>query len=292
MPVSAIVLMVSSGLVFSGIDASAKYLVLAGVPAPFVAWVRFLVNAAIVLVVFRGWHTASGLWARNLWAQVARAGLIFITTICNFMALRTLQLAETMSIMFLLPVVITALAGPLLGEWAGWRRWVAICVGLVGVLVITRPGFGVIGIGHLYSIIAMLGAACFNLMTRSLSHTETPQSLILFQSLVPTILLTPAVPALGVLPEQPLHWLLYLTMGFCGFLGHWLFIKANRLATATALAPFSYLQMIWMLAIGWAVFGQLPDLWTLVGSGIIVASGLYILHRERQLRIEARLDPP
>jgi len=292
MPVSAIVLMVSSGLVFCGIDASAKYLVLEGVPAPFVAWVRFLVNAVIVLAVFRRWGAASGLWAHNFWAQIARAVLIFITTIFNFMALRTLQLAETMSIMFLLPMVITALAGPLLGEWAGWRRWVAIGVGLVGVLIITRPGFGVIGIGHLFSIVAMLSAACFNLMTRSLSHTETPQSLILFQSLVPTLLLAPAVPVLGMFPQQPLHWLLYFTMGVCGFLGHWLFIKANRMATATALAPFFYLQMIWMLAIGWAVFGQLPDVWTLVGSGIIVGSGLYILHRERQLRIDARLDPP
>lgn len=292
MPVSAILLMVSSGLVFCGIDASAKYLVLQGVPAPFVAWVRFLVNAVIVLAVFRAWRPESGLSVRNFRAQLARAVLIFITTIFNFMALRTLQLAETMSIMFLLPMVITALAGPLLGEWAGWRRWVAIGVGLVGVLIITRPGFGVIGIGHLFSIVAMLSGACFNLMTRSLSRSETPQSLILFQSLVPSLLLAPAVPVYAVLPEQPLHWLLCFTMGFCGFLGHWLFIKANRIATATALAPFFYLQMIWMLILGWAVFDQLPDFWTLVGSGIIVSSGLYILHRERQLRIGGRLDPP
>jgi drug/metabolite transporter (DMT)-like permease len=291
MPVAAILLMVASGIIFSLVDAVAKYLVLAGVPSPFAAWVRFFVNALLVVVVFRAWRPGSGLVAHSMKAQIARACFICVTTTLNFMALQTLQLAETMSIMFLQPMVITALAGPLLGEWAGWRRWMAIGIGLVGVLVITRPGLGVVGVGHLYALGAMFMGSLFNLMTRSLSATETPQSLILYQSLIPSLLLIPAVPLYGVLPPQPLYWLFFFAMGVGGFLGHWLFIKANRLAKATSLAPFFYLHMIWMLALGWAVFDQFPDLWTLVGSGIIVASGLYILQRERRLRIAARLDP-
>jgi drug/metabolite transporter (DMT)-like permease len=197
-----------------------------------------------------------------------------------------------MSIMFLMPMIITALAGPLLGEWAGWRRWLANGVGFVGVLVIARPGFGVFGIGHVYSLTAMLSGACYNLMTRSLSASETPQSLIFYQSLIPSLLLFPAVPLAGSLPDHGIQWLLFGAMGFCGFLGHWMFIKASRIATATALAPYFYLQMLWMLIFGWTVFGQFPDTWTLVGSGIIVCSGLYILHRERQLRIAARIGLP
>ncbi len=109
--------------------------------------------------------------------------------------------------------------------------------------------------------------------------------------MAPVVLIFPAVPLYGSLPDSPLLWILLLSLGFYGAFGHWLLIRAYRLATTSALAPYPYLQMVWMMGLGWLVFGQLPDGWTIVGALIIVASGLYIVHRERTLRLRSRSLP-
>ena len=216
---------------------------------------------------------------------------MFGSTIFNFMALQTLQLAETTSIFFFGPMVVTALAGPLLGEWAGWRRWLAIMAGFVGVLIITRPGFGTLGMGHVFVFCAMLSYCFYVIATRRMSQTETSESLILYSALVPVLLLLPALPASLSLPQDAWHWTVLLSIGLFGALGHWLLIKAYRIATASALAPYPYLQMVWMIAAGWLVFGQFPDSWTLGGAAVIVASGLYIVHREHRLRLRNSAVP-
>ena len=101
----------------------------------------------------------------------------------------------------------------------------------------------------------------------------------------------PAVPYTASLPPDAFHWLVLLMLGFFGGFGHWLLIKAYKQATTTALAPYPYLQMVWMIGLGWLVFDQLPDGWTLGGGAIIVASGLYIVHREHRLRLKNRTAP-
>ena len=173
-------------MLFSFLDTSAKYLVLSGMAAPFV-----------VLGALRGPCRAGARPAARL-ARTRRCSgsptcrcrccaalFLFGSTIFNFLALQTLQLAETTSIFFFAPMVITALAGPLLGEWAGWRRWLAILAGFVGVLVITRPGVGVFGIGHVYALCAMLSYCFYVIMTRRMAATETPESLIFYSALAP-----------------------------------------------------------------------------------------------------------
>ena len=170
---SAILLVVATGILFSCLDTSAKYLVLSGMAAPFVSWVRFAVHVVLVLVLFRGWRNPAMFRAVNLPTQVLRGVFLFGSTIFNFLALQTLQLAETTSIFFFAPMVITALAGPLLGEWAGWRRWLAIIAGFVGVLVITRPGVGVFE--HRPRLCALRDAFsyCFYvIMTRRMAATR------------------------------------------------------------------------------------------------------------------------
>lgn len=213
------------------------------------------------------------------------------STVFNFLALKTLQLAETVSIFFVAPMVITALAGPMLGEWAGWRRWLAIAGGFVGVLVITRPGLGTFELGHAYALAAMLSYCFYVIMTRSMGATETAESLIFYSAVAAALLMLPAVPLAGSIPEEPMQWIVLLSMGFAGAFGHWLLIKAYQQATTSALAPYPYLQMVWMVGLGYLVFGQLPDRWILLGAAIIVASGLYIVHRERQLRLASRSLP-
>lgn len=286
-PVSAIVLVISACFLFSILDASAKYLVLHGLAAPFVAWVRLVVQVMLVLVLLRGWSNPVMVRTRNLPAQVLRGLFMLGSTVFNFIALQTLQLAETISIAFFAPMLIVALAGPLLGEWAGWRRWLAILVGFVGVLVITRPGFGGFGIGHVYALVFVGCQALYVIMTRRLGATESAESLIFYSALAPVLLMLPTVPLYGTMPQGALQWGLLLLAGMCGAGGHWLLIKAYKQATTAALAPYPYLQIVWMVGLGWLVFGDLPDLWTTVGAAIIVASGLYIIHREHRLRQSA-----
>ncbi len=276
---------------FTFLDTSAKYVVLAGVAPLFAVWVRFAVHVVVVFVLLRGWRRPAHFHAANLPAHVLRGAFLFGSTIFNFAALKTLQLAEATSIYFFAPMVITAIAGPLLGEWAGWRRWLAILTGLVGVLVITRPGVGVFAIGHVYALCAMLSNCFYVIMTRRMAATETAESLILYAALAPVVLLLPTLPFSVSLPQDPWHWFILLSIGFYGAIGHWFLIRAYRLATASALAPYPYLQMVWMILAGWLVFDQLPDRWTILGAAIIVASGLYIVHREHRLRLRSSAVP-
>ena len=175
------------------------------------------------------------------------------------------------------------MAGPLLGEWAGWRRWAAIIVAFIGVLIIARPGFGAFNPGLPYSIAAMLSYSFYVLLTRRMAATESPESLIFFSALAPAILMSPAMMQ-AVIPETPFQIVLLLILGFFGGLGHYLIILAYRRATTAALAPYPFLQIIWMLAFGYFIFDQFPDAYTLCGAVIIIGSGLYVVHRERQLR--------
>ncbi len=288
---SAILLVFGAGLLFSLLDASAKYLVLSGMAAPFVAWMRFAVHIVLVLILFRAWSNPAMFKVASLPRQIVRGMFLFGSTIFNFAALQTLQLAETMSIYFFAPMVITALAGPLLGEWAGWRRWMAVIAGFVGVLVITRPGVGAFEIGHVFAICSTLCYCSYVIMTRHMASSETAESLIFYSALAPVVLMSPVVPYTASLPAEPWHWIILIALGFFGGFGHWLLIKAYRQATTTALAPYPYLQMVWMIGLGHLVFGQLPDSWTLGGAAIIVASGLYIVHREHRLRLASRTAP-
>lgn len=290
-PVSAILLVLGAGLLFSFLDATAKYLVLGGMAAPFVSWMRFAVHVALFVVLFRPWTDMRMLRAESLPLQILRAVFLFGSTLFNFFALDTLQLAQTMSIFFFSPMVITALAGPLLGEWAGWRRWLAIAAGFVGVLVITRPGVASFEIGHVYALCSMLSYSFYVIMTRSMGARETPESLIFYSALAPVILMLPVVPATASMPESPWQWIILLSLGFYGGFGHWLLIKAYRQATTSALAPYPYLQMVWMIFLGYVIFDQFPDRYTLGGAAIIVASGLYIVHREHRLRLKSRSAP-
>ncbi|MER9230630.1 DMT family transporter [Mesorhizobium sp. M0622] len=280
--------MLSVYVFFTFLDTSSKYLVLAGVSALIVAWTRFAVHVLLVGVFLRGWREPSRFRPANLPAHITRGLFLFGSTMFNILALRTLQLAETTSIYFFGPMVITALAGPLLGEWAGWRRWLAILTGLAGVLIITRPGVGVFGIGYLFALCSILSNCFYVIMTRRLSATETSESLILFSALAPAVLLLPMLPLSLSLPPDGWHWFILSMLGVFGAIGHWLLVQAYRLATTTALAPYPYSQMIWMIICGFIVFNQFPDRWTLLGAGVIVASGLYIVHREHQLRVRNR----
>ncbi len=283
----AIFLIILAFMMFSILDTIAKS-ASQSVPTLEAVWARFLGHAVLALLVFQPWRNRSIMQTQQPVNQALRGLFLMGSTIFNFLALRHLQLAETMSIMFASPFVVTALAGPILGEWAGRRRWFAIMVGFLGVLIITRPGIAVIHPAILLSIASMLCYAAYALMTRKMSPTESARSLIFYSALLPAIVMTPIAWTIWVTPPNWIVSLQLCSMGAFGFIGHWFLIKANQLADAPTLAPFLYTQIVWMVGLGYFAFGDIPGLWTLVGSAVIMSSGLYLLYRERAVKTVAK----
>ena len=289
-PLPAVLLVLGTAVLFTCLDSSAKYLVTHGMAAPFVAWVRFVTHTLLAFFILQGWRNTSIYRAKNIPMQFVRGACLFGSTYFNFLALKHMQLAETISIFFAGPMLITALAGPMLGEWAGWRRWLAILGGFAGVLVVTRPGSAAFQPEVLLMICAMLSYSFYTLLTRKMGQTETAESLIFYSALAPALLITPVALPLASMPPTNLAMFLLLMLGVFGALGHWFVIKAYQQASTAALAPYPYSQMLWMVLFGWLFFDQFPDMQTLIGAAIIIASGLYIAFREHKLRVARRLQ--
>ena len=212
--------------------------------------------------------------------QIGRSALLLFSTVLNLFALRWLQLDEALAILFATPFMVALLCGPLLGEWVGWRRWTAIGVGFFGVLLVTRPGFGGMHPAALLSLVSAICYAFYVISTRVLSRTDSSETTQFYTSLVGALAMTVVLPFIWRTPESWLITGLMVLIGALGGGGHYLLIKAHRLAPASTLAPFIYTQMIWTTALGFLVFGQVPHYWTLVGGAIVISSGLYLLHRE------------
>jgi len=279
-PIAGIGLIVLACLSFSVLDATAKYLS-ASLPTLQIVWMRFASHVLLSLLFLQVWKKPSLLTTKRPVLHIVRAFCLLGTTIFNFLAVRYLQLAETMSIIFAAPFVITALAGPMLGEWAGIRRWAAIVVGFIGVLVVTRPGLGGMHWAAIYSVVAMTFYALYALLTRQLTATESSGGMLIISGIVAFVAMTPLGLSVWETPPDVWTWMLLFATGAFGGGGHLLFIMAHRMAPAPVLAPFIYIQIVWMIALGFLIFGDVPTFTTLLGAVIVVASGLYILYRER-----------
>ena len=277
---TAILLMAGAVLCFSLLDTTAKWL--GGVMHPMqVVVARYLVSVLLVSIMLNPWSRPGIMQTRRPWLQGGRSVLLLLSTALNFVALQYLQLAETISILFATPLVVALLSGPLLGEWPGPRRLAAIAFGFIGVIVVARPGAGGL---HPAALLVVLGCLCYSfysLSTRMLAATDSSETTMFYSGIGGVVLTLPLLPFFASWPPDLWTWLLMLVLGGLGSLGHWLLILAHRRAPATVLAPFIYSQIVWMVALGWLVFGQVPDGYTLAGAAIVISSGLYLLYRER-----------
>lgn len=291
---TAIGLMIVAVALFSALDAAAKWLVTRdGIPVSQVVWARFVgqFTAILVLVPAAGVLTVRQLFtSKRLGLQLVRSVLMVATTAFNFLALEFLRLDQTITIVFLAPLVVALLAGPILGEWIGRRRLMAILVGFAGILVAMRPGADTFQPAVMYSLLAMLAYALFMLLTRYMAALNPPMVTLFYSMFAGTIFGAPVALANWVTPPDLLAWVLLGSLGVLGGLGHWLFIHAYRLAPASAVAPFLYVQLLTMVAAGYMVFGDVPDFWTLAGASIVVGSGIYLVHRERMTLLSRRQD--
>jgi drug/metabolite transporter (DMT)-like permease len=267
-------------LCFACLDALAKY-TSRYVPAIEVAWIRFVGHAIAAILFLRPWRDLARYRSNRPVVQLLRSVFLFSSTVFNFLALRKLQLAETISINFAGAFVIAGVAGPLLGEWIGPRRWAAIAVGFAGVLIVTQPGSTVFQTAVLLSIAAMLCNSGYVILTRMLAASDSSAGMLIYPALAGSIFLAPPALAVGVMPPTAAIAAMLAITGIFGAVGHFFLIEAHGLAPAPVLAPFMYTEMIWMVGLGYLVFGDVPGLATIAGAAVIILSGLYILYRER-----------
>lgn len=265
---------------FSCLDSTVKW-VNRSVDPMVTVWARYMSAVVLTSFLINPWTRPGFARSRRLTLQLTRSALMFFTTICSFTALKYLQLTETTSIQFSTPLIVVLLAGPMLGERVGIHRLVAIGVGLLGVLIVIRPGLGAL---HPAALISLAGAAAYafyGITTRMLAAYDSSSTTTFYSGLVGLLLTTPLLPWIWTSSPSLETWFLLFMTGALGGFGHWLLVLAHARAPASILSPFIYTQIIWMLGLGYILFGDWPDIWTLVGASIVIASGLYLLYRER-----------
>jgi drug/metabolite transporter (DMT)-like permease len=228
-------------------------------------------------------HGSTGLITRRFWLQSLRSLMLMVEIGLFIWTITVLPLADAHAILAIAPLLVTALSVPLLGEKVGIRRWTAVGVATVGMLIILRPGFGVM---HPMALVALLCACMWSLyqvLTRVVSRTDPPLTTLFYTALIGAIALTLIGPFYWRAPDAQ-GWALFVVVAVLGASGHYLLIKALQLAPASVLQPFAYTVLVWATLVGFTMFGNLPDRFTVAGALIIVASGLYAFARERRLR--------
>ena len=289
----AIGLMILAVSLFACLDATAKYLVTrANLPLPQIVWMRFLGQLGIMVLALGLLAVPRLFTTKKLGAQLLRSCLLLASTVLNFLALRTLRLDQSLTIQFLAPLVVALAAGPLLGEWVGWRRFLAICIGFCGILVVIRPGFEAVPPGVIFALGCMIAYASFILLTRYISAYDSAEVTLTYSMLAGVLLVAPIAIDQWVWPADEFTWALCISMGIWASIGHFIFIVAYRLAPASMLAPFLYTQLLTTTILGFSIFGDVPDQWTIVGSAIVIASGIYLVHRERVKKVPPRVPAP
>ena len=263
------------------VDTIAKYLT-AELHALQLVWGYFL-GIAVLL----GGYAAltrdrqHPLTTRRLPTQLLRAGLLVTSIGALFVGLTYLPIADATAISFMSPLFITVLSVPLLGERVGPHRWAAVVIGLAGVLIIVRPGGGIAHWAAAMPLISAVAFAGYQIATRLLAATEFTFTTLFYTGIGGFIWISLAVPFVWVWPT-PTQWGIFLGLGALGVAAHLCLIRAFALAQASLLAPFNYTKLIWAAVLGYLVFGDVPSLNTLAGSAVIIASGLYVVWRERR----------
>jgi len=275
-----ILLMVAAVGVFVCMDTIAKYLT-RWYPPPLIVWARYVSNLAILLTFLAARGDLRLLRTARPGLQFARGLLLALATLLFFTSLSVLPLADANAIGFAMPLFVAALAVPMLGERLEMARLLAILAGLVGALIIVRPGSDLF---TPYALLPLGMAVCnafYQILTRKVAGLEPPLTSLVWGAIVGAVLLSAIAPFVWVTPQHASHGVLIVIVGIFASVGHFLLIKAYDYAGAGLLAPYTYTALVWAMASGWLVFGDFPDGWSLVGMGIIVLSGLYLANRQR-----------
>jgi len=277
---SAALLIVLASACFTVIDVSVKYLS-QRYPVPLVVWARWSVQALLMLALLAPKLRWKLVRTGRLGMQLTRGVVLIGSSICFFSALKYLPLAEATALNYTSPILVTLMAGWFLGERLTRPRWAFVIAGLLGMILIVRPGSDVLAPAALLAFGAASLYATFQILTRKLAG-EDLMVLLIYPALVGAVVLSVPIPFLDDITWYPIRDVaLFVGIGIMGFFGHLLFIRAFQRASASAIAPFTYMQLVWSTLAGWMVFGTLPDVWTFCGIVIIAGSGVVLTWYER-----------
>ena len=270
-------------LCFALTDSCAKWLSLRGVPTMEVVFVRYLGQFVIVLAMIPPRAPLTTIASRRPVLEIVRGLCLLGSTLTNFYALTFIPLTVTASINFTMPLILSALSIPLLGEKVGWRRWLAIVMGFLGVLIIVQPGTAGFHPAMILSLLSVTFSAFYYLLTRKLAGIDSTHTQQFYASAIATLCMLPFAFGSWVWPSDLSLWVPFLLIGAAAMTGHQAIVTAHRFAPASTLAPFNYSLIVYMTISSWFVFQQPPSVWIFVGAPIVIASGVYIWLRERQL---------
>jgi drug/metabolite transporter (DMT)-like permease len=246
-----------------------------------VIWARYVFAFVFMMVLFlprRGlalfrWH--------NVGSQVVRGLLLFFSSFLYFHGIVYLPLATAASISLTSPLIVTALSARFLGEPVGVRRWIAVCLGFIGAVIVVRPGHANFEWHSLLIVASTLCSAFYQLFSRRYGQAERPDASATMATIVGTVVALPMLPFEWQTPSFGWDWVLFVAIGICAGVGHYFLTIAYSQAPAATVAPFNYVQLIGAAILGYLVFDNIPDFWTWVGAAVIVCSGLYLGHAER-----------
>jgi S-adenosylmethionine uptake transporter len=276
-----ILLMLVGLFMFGVTDMQAKLLTDSLHPVQIIWFRQIGLLVGVLFLLY--WHGPAILKTNNLLLQLGRGSLAICSALLFVFALRYVALADAVAASFIAPFLVTLLGAAVLGEKIGVKRWSAIVIGFIGALIIVRPGLGVIHPAVMLVILAAFFYALRQVVGRLLADSDPTITTITYTALAGSVVIS--IPLLFVWqwPPSLTIWLILASLAITGALGEIFIIKALEVTEASVLAPTHYTLIIWATLYGYLVFGQLPDGWTLLGTGIIVTAGLYAWHRHRRL---------
>jgi drug/metabolite transporter (DMT)-like permease len=284
--------LVSGGFIFTSTGVMIR-LLSAQIDSVQTAFFRAVIGLVLLLPMIltgqvKPWHSKR--LAGHFWRTVMGTA----SMVLGFYAVSMLPLADATAIAFSQPLFSVLVAVVLAGEKVRWRRWTATVVGFAGVLVMVRPGEGSLQLGALVALANAATVAISILLVKRLSASETPLMILTQFAIFSTLLL--ALPAIWVWRWPDLWgWTLAIGIALAATVGQYFWVQAFKAGEMSAVAPFEYLRLPFAVFVGWLVWGEMPVIWTYVGAAVVIASALYIAHREHQLarqRQRAAVKPP
>lgn len=286
-PLRGIFYMCAAVALFPFLNASVKYLNM-DYPTAQIVWARYLGHFLFMVALFMPRRGIALFRTQSPKSQIVRSVLLLCSTSLYFVALNFLPLTTAASISFTAPFIITALSVPLLGEKVGIRRWTAVCIGFMGMLLIVRPGADVSHWAAWLVVGSSTSYALYTVLTRRMAtHGDDAATTITYTAVVGAVVTSFVGPFVWVNPDNLLDWVLFAAMGIFGGLGHLFVVKSVQWAQASIVAPLGYGQLVGATLLGYFIFHQFPDLLSWVGVAIIVACGGYIAYREGVRRTQA-----
>ncbi|MEZ7813911.1 MAG: drug/metabolite transporter (DMT)-like permease [Paracoccaceae bacterium] len=266
------------------LDVIAKFLGQQHVPIIQIVWARIVFSALITLPFAARISGFKGLLPRRPIFHSFRAIFLISATFFFFFALKFMSIADTLSIFFVQPLIVTALSPFVLKEHVGPRRWTAVFIGFIGTLIIIRPGFQTLNEGVILALAAGASLAFYILMTRRVSGQNHAMVTTFQTNLMGAIIVSICV-TFYWLPPSLMQWVAFVFLAFIAVAGHYLIVRAYDYCEASLLAPFAYTEMIMATLLGWYFFSDLPDYYTFFGVSILIVSAIYISLREHQNKL-------